>query len=53
MVSCEKLKIFWEDGDGIKKWEEDLQPLGAHMFDIAQWGLGMDKNKPTEIILTI
>ena len=22
---------------------------GAHMFDIAQWGLGMDKNGPVEI----
>ncbi|HHU96512.1 MAG: Gfo/Idh/MocA family oxidoreductase [Bacteroidota bacterium] len=23
---------------------------GAHMFDIAQWGIGMDKNGPVEII---
>ena len=25
--------------------------LGAHMFDIAQWGLGMDESGPVEIIL--
>lgn len=28
----------------------DLSDWGAHMFDIAQWGLDMDKNGPVEII---
>ena len=24
---------------------------GAHMFDIAQWGIGMDRNGPVEVIV--
>lgn len=38
----------WRDyadfgGGGMTDW-------GAHMFDIAQWGLGMDDSGPTELI---
>ncbi len=40
---------------GAWRWYKELgggftTDWGAHMFDIAQWGLGMDKNGPVEII---
>lgn len=40
---------------GAWRWYKELgggftTDWGAHMFDIAQWGLGMDKNGPSEII---
>jgi len=35
---------FWETGGGI------LSDWGAHMFDIAQWCLGMDKTGPVSYI---
>ena len=42
---------FWS------KWREydefgggDMTDWGAHMFDIAQWGLGMDNSGPVEVI---
>lgn len=35
---------YWEyGGGGVTDW-------GAHMFDIAQWGLGMDDSGPVEFI---
>lgn len=35
---------YWEyGGGGVTDW-------GAHMFDIAQWGLGMDESGPVELI---
>jgi predicted dehydrogenase len=41
---------FW----GGWRWYKEMgggftTDWGAHMFDIAQWGLGMDKNGPVEI----
>jgi predicted dehydrogenase len=41
---------FW----GAWRWYKEMgggftTDWGAHMFDIAQWGLGMDKNGPVEI----
>jgi predicted dehydrogenase len=41
---------FW----GAWRWYTEMgggftTDWGAHMFDIAQWGLGMDKNGPVEI----
>lgn len=40
---------------GAWRWYKELgggytTDWGAHMFDIAQWGLGMDKSGPIEII---
>ena len=35
---------FREYGGGI------LSDWGAHMFDIAQWGLGMDRTGPVKLI---
>ena len=35
---------YWEFGGGI------LSDWGAHMFDIAQWGLGMDESGPVKFI---
>lgn len=37
-------RLFREYGGGI------LSDWGAHMFDIAQWGLGMDRSGPTHFI---
>ncbi len=47
----EKKEQFW----GAWRWYKELgggftTDWGAHMFDIAQWGLGMDKSGPVEII---
>lgn len=37
-------RTFWEfGGGGVADW-------GAHMFDIAQWGMGMDRSGPVELI---
>ncbi|MCE5347876.1 MAG: Gfo/Idh/MocA family oxidoreductase [Bacteroidales bacterium] len=46
----EKNEQFW----GAWRWYKEMgggftTDWGAHMFDIAQWGLGMDKNGPVEI----
>ncbi|WBL42739.1 Gfo/Idh/MocA family oxidoreductase [Algoriphagus halophytocola] len=35
---------YKETGGGL------MTDWGAHMIDIAQWGLGMDRNGPTEVI---
>ncbi|WP_186757137.1 Gfo/Idh/MocA family protein [Echinicola salinicaeni] len=40
---------------GAWRWYEEtggglMTDWGAHMFDIAQWGISMDKNGPVEII---
>ena len=42
---------FW----GGWRWYKEIgggftTDWGAHMFDIAQWGLGMDENGPVEVI---
>ncbi|MCE5206243.1 MAG: Gfo/Idh/MocA family oxidoreductase [Porphyromonadaceae bacterium] len=47
----EKNEEFW----GAWRWYKELgggftTDWGAHMFDIAQWGLGMDGSGPVEII---
>ncbi|MEA5126687.1 MAG: Gfo/Idh/MocA family oxidoreductase [Proteiniphilum sp.] len=47
----EQNEQFW----GAWRWYKELgggftTDWGAHMFDIAQWGLGMDGNGPVEII---
>lgn len=47
----EQNEQFW----GGWRWYSELgggftTDWGAHMFDIAQWGLGMDKSGPIEII---
>jgi predicted dehydrogenase len=37
-------RSYWEyGGGGVADW-------GAHMFDIAQWGLGMDETGPVQLI---
>ena len=46
----EKNEEFW----GAWRWYKEMgggftTDWGAHMFDIAQWGLGMDKSGPVEI----
>jgi predicted dehydrogenase len=46
----EENEKFW----GAWRWYKEMgggftTDWGAHMFDIAQWGLGMDKNGPVEI----
>ncbi len=40
---------------GAWRWYKEtgggyMTDWGAHMFDIAQWGLGMDRNGPVEVI---
>ena len=47
----EQNEEFW----GAWRWYKELgggftTDWGAHMFDIAQWGLGMDNSGPVEII---
>ncbi|CAM3497678.1 Gfo/Idh/MocA family protein [Zobellia roscoffensis] len=37
-------RLFSETGGGI------LTDWGAHMFDIAQWGLGMDRSGPVKFV---
>jgi len=49
-VDPDKDEEYW----GAWRWYKGLgggftTDWGAHMFDIAQWGLGMDKNGPVEI----
>lgn len=34
---------YWETGGGL------MTDWGAHMFDIGQWGIGMDRHGPVEI----
>jgi predicted dehydrogenase len=48
-INPEKNEQFW----GAWRWYKETgggftTDWGAHMFDIAQWGLGMDKNGPVE-----
>lgn len=50
-LNPEQNEQFW----GAWRWYKELgggftTDWGAHMFDIAQWGLGMDKSGPIEII---
>ncbi|MBN7809627.1 Gfo/Idh/MocA family oxidoreductase [Algoriphagus sp. H41] len=47
----EKNEAAW----GAWRWYKEtggglMTDWGAHMFDIAQWGLGMDRNGPIEVI---
>ena len=49
-IDPEENEKFW----GGWRWYKEMgggftTDWGAHMFDIAQWGLGMDKNGPVEI----
>ncbi|MDN3203990.1 Gfo/Idh/MocA family protein [Algoriphagus sediminis] len=44
-----------EDAWGAWRWYKNtggglMTDWGAHMFDIAQWGIGMDRNGPVSII---
>jgi predicted dehydrogenase len=48
-IEPEKNEQIW----GAWRWYKEMgggftTDWGAHMFDIAQWGLGMDKNGPVE-----
>ncbi len=50
-LNPDKNEKFW----GGWRWYKEVgggftTDWGAHMFDIAQWGIGMDKNGPVEII---
>ena len=50
-INPEKNEKIW----GGWRWYKEMgggftTDWGAHMFDIAQWGLGMDKSGPVEII---
>ncbi len=50
-LNPEQNEQFW----GAWRWYSELgggftTDWGAHMFDIAQWGLGMDNSGPVEII---
>ncbi len=49
-INPEQNEQFW----GAWRWYKEMgggftTDWGAHMFDIAQWGLGMDKSGPVEI----
>lgn len=49
-LSPEKNENIW----GAWRWYKEMgggftTDWGAHMFDIAQWGLGMDRNGPVEV----
>jgi predicted dehydrogenase len=49
-IDPEENEKFW----GGWRWYKEMgggftTDWGAHMFDIAQWGLGMDRNGPVEI----
>lgn len=49
-IDPEKDEELW----GAWRWYKEMgggftTDWGAHMFDIAQWGLGMDRNGPVEI----
>ena len=49
-IDPDKDEEYW----GAWRWYKGMgggftTDWGAHMFDIAQWGLGMDKNGPVEI----
>jgi predicted dehydrogenase len=49
-IDPDKNETIW----GAWRWYKEMgggftTDWGAHMFDIAQWGLGMDKNGPVEI----
>jgi predicted dehydrogenase len=49
-IDPEENEKFW----GAWRWYKEMgggftTDWGAHMFDTAQWGLGMDKNGPVEI----
>jgi predicted dehydrogenase len=49
-VDPDKNETIW----GAWRWYKEMgggftTDWGAHMFDIAQWGIGMDKNGPIEI----
>ena len=45
---------FHPDLLGWMRWKDyaggEMTNWGAHMFDIAQWGLGMDESGPVEIV---
>ncbi len=45
---------FHPDLLGWMRWKDysggEMTNWGAHMFDVAQWGLGMDESGPVEII---
>ncbi len=48
-INPEQNEKFW----GAWRWYKEMgggytTDWGAHMFDIAQWGLGMDRNGPVE-----
>ena len=47
-VSPDIVKLFWEGNTSDPEYKLTTD-WGAHMFDIAQWGLGMDNSGPVEI----
>lgn len=50
-IDPEQNETFWADWRIYKETGGGMTTdWGAHMFDIAQWGLGMDRNGPTTII---
>ncbi|MDO9552650.1 Gfo/Idh/MocA family protein [Rhodonellum sp.] len=50
-LNPEKNETFW---GAWRKYKETgggyMTDWGAHMFDIAQWGMGMDRNGPSKIL---